>query len=134
MDTAHQIREAVARVTALRSDASARPELAAAVSAIKRLQARRFAGTYYDLLESGMYAAAAPYADLDEIRLLGLVERTLRAVSRASSSRNTTSASSSGWRYMALSSAFTLTSLSLPAGTGLTPPPPPFFSSLTSWS
>ena len=92
MDTAHQIRDAVARVTALRAEASARPELAGAVSAIKRLQARRFAGTYYDLLESGMYAAAArffleelyserDYADRDAqfARIAGAIEKLFPA-------------------------------------------------------
>ena len=92
MDTAHHVRDAVARVTALRAEAAARPELARAVSAIKRLQARRFAGTYYDLLESGMYAAAArffleelyserDYADRDAqfARIAGEIEKLFPA-------------------------------------------------------
>ena len=44
------IREAVARVELLRETAAHAPQLAQAVSDIKAFQARRFMGTYLDLL------------------------------------------------------------------------------------
>lgn len=88
MDTAQKIRQAVAEVELLRSDGASTPELGAAVVAIKRFQARRFAGTYADLLASGPYASAArffldelysdrDYADRDAqfARIAGAVER-----------------------------------------------------------
>jgi hypothetical protein len=61
MSTAETIRVAVAEVQALRLASRSTPEIAAAVTAVKRLQARRFAGTYADLLASGPYSAAARF-------------------------------------------------------------------------
>lgn len=61
MNTAQKIREAVAEVELLRQENRARPEIGAGVLAIKRFQARRFAGTYADLLAAGPYAAAARF-------------------------------------------------------------------------
>ena len=66
MDAAHTIREAVAQVAALRLASAARPELASAVTAIKRFQSRRFALTYADLLASGPYQSASRFF-LDEL-------------------------------------------------------------------
>ncbi len=66
MESAQKIRTSVAQVSALREAGRARPELAAAVAAIKRTQARRFAGTYSDLMRGGPYAAAARFF-LDEL-------------------------------------------------------------------
>lgn len=66
MEAAQQIRDAVAEVGALREAGRQRPELADAVLAVKRLQARRFAGTYADLLRGGPYAEAARFF-LDEL-------------------------------------------------------------------
>jgi hypothetical protein len=88
METAQKIREAVARVTVLRQASLQRPELADAVVAVKRFQARRFAGTYADLLAAGAYASAArffleelysdkDYAERDAqfARIAGAIER-----------------------------------------------------------
>ena len=61
MEAAHEIRSAVARVTALREAELARPALRGAVAAIKALQARRFAGTYKDMLAGGPFAAPARF-------------------------------------------------------------------------
>ncbi len=61
MEAAHQIRDAVAQVTQLRKACAADASLHAAVIAVKALQARRFAGTYADLLAGGEYAAAARF-------------------------------------------------------------------------
>lgn len=61
MTTAQTIREAVAEVERLRAESRAIPEIGDSVLRIKRLQARRFAGTYADLLASGPYAAAARF-------------------------------------------------------------------------
>jgi hypothetical protein len=66
MDTAHKIREAVAEVELLRRENRAVPELGASVGAVKRFQARRFAGTYADLLASPAYSSAARFF-LDEL-------------------------------------------------------------------
>ena len=57
MDAAHTIRQSLSRVTTLRALASSDPELERALKAIKHFQARRFAGTYRDLLESDTFAA-----------------------------------------------------------------------------
>ena len=57
MDATHIIRDAVTQVTSLRQGAANSPELARALGDIKRFQARRFAGTYGDLLESKHYRA-----------------------------------------------------------------------------
>lgn len=61
METAHKIREAVAEVSLLRQSCERQPALTRAVQAVKRAQAKRFAGTYADLLASGPYAAAARF-------------------------------------------------------------------------
>jgi hypothetical protein len=61
MDAAHTIRVAVARVAALRFASAARPELAAAVTAIKQFQSRRFAHTYADMLAAGPYQGASQF-------------------------------------------------------------------------
>lgn len=66
MEAAQKIREAVAAVAALRRARELDPALAAAVSYVKRLQARRFAGTYADMLAGGAYAMAARFF-LDEL-------------------------------------------------------------------
>ena len=61
MDAAQTIRGAVTRVAGLRTDARASPSLRAATAAIKSFQARRFAGTYADLLGSPVYGRAARF-------------------------------------------------------------------------
>ncbi|QDL36180.1 FFLEELY motif protein [Rhodoferax sediminis] len=61
MEPAQQIRDAVAQVSQLRQDASGDPALGAAVAQVKRLQSRRFTGTYADLLGGGPYQAAAQF-------------------------------------------------------------------------
>jgi hypothetical protein len=66
MDPAHTIRDAIAQVFALRAKAAAEPELGQAVRAIKRLQARRFRGSYADLLQSADFGEAARFF-LDEL-------------------------------------------------------------------
>lgn len=66
MDSADIIRAAVTRVTALRKDAAANGSLHKANKAVKSLQARRFAGTYADLLASQEYSGAARFF-LDEL-------------------------------------------------------------------
>lgn len=59
MDAKNIIRDAVTRVSVQRQTAAADPALALAVSHIKRIQARRFAGSYADLLQSDQYKPAA---------------------------------------------------------------------------
>lgn len=59
MDAKSIIRDAVERVTALRETAAATPGLAQAVSDVKHFQARRFQGTYTDMLGSPQYQPAA---------------------------------------------------------------------------
>ena len=61
MDAAHTIRNAVAQVAALRLDAASIPSLHAATTAVKSFQAKRFGGTYADLLASVEYAGAARF-------------------------------------------------------------------------
>lgn len=61
MDAATTIKDAVARVGALRAEVRARPELKSAAHAVKRVQARRFAGTYADLLAGDTYSDAARF-------------------------------------------------------------------------
>lgn len=88
MNTAQTIRQAVAQVERLREESREAPQIGASVAFVKRFQARRFAGTYADLLASGPYAAAArffleelysdqDYADRDAqfARIAGAVER-----------------------------------------------------------
>jgi hypothetical protein len=60
-NTAETIRQAVAEVEALRRESRDMPEIGAAVTRVKRLQARRFESTYADLLASGRYSAAARF-------------------------------------------------------------------------
>lgn len=61
MDTAQTIRQAVAEVELLRQESRSIPGIASAVTALKRFQAARFAGTYADLLASGTHGAAARF-------------------------------------------------------------------------
>ncbi len=61
MQAANTIRDAVARVSALRAIAAAQTGLLEATRAIKHFQALRFAGTYADLLASPTYAGAARF-------------------------------------------------------------------------
>ena len=61
MNTAETIRLAVAEVESMRLESRDLPDIGAAVSRVKRLQARRFEGTYGDLLASGPYSAAARF-------------------------------------------------------------------------
>lgn len=61
MDAAHTIREAVARVTAVRLSAISDPPTQVATKAVKSFQARRFSGTYRDLLSSVEFGAAARF-------------------------------------------------------------------------
>lgn len=65
MDAAHTIRAAVARVKAIREDATANPGLRAALVDVKSFQSARFSGTYDDLLRSAEYAAAARFFLVD---------------------------------------------------------------------
>lgn len=88
MDAGHKIREAVAEVSQLREASRQQPGLADAVRIVKRMQARRFAGTYADLLSGGPFAAPARffleelYSDKDYTerdaqfgRIAGAIER-----------------------------------------------------------
>lgn len=88
MNTAQTIREAVAEVERLREESRLLPSIGTAVTRLKRFQARRFAGTYADLLSSAEYAAATRffleelYSDRDFgerdaqfARIAGAVER-----------------------------------------------------------
>jgi hypothetical protein len=88
MNTAQSIRQAVAEVERLREECRALPDIGAAVGSLKRFQARRFAGTYADLLASDTYGAAArffleelygerDYADRDAqfARIAGALEK-----------------------------------------------------------
>lgn len=61
MDAAQTIRDAVSRVTDLRDRANSNPGLRAATIAVKGLQARRFSGSYSDLLMSPEYGSAAQF-------------------------------------------------------------------------
>ncbi|MES2424060.1 MAG: hypothetical protein V4562_06515 [Pseudomonadota bacterium] len=58
---ANTIRTALAAVERLRTECQAAPALATAVSEVKALQARRFAGTYADLLQDRTYQPAARF-------------------------------------------------------------------------
>jgi len=66
MEAAEKIRQAVADVGQLRLQHQSDPALQASVQAIKRFQARRFAGTYSDLLADPRYEPAARFF-LDEL-------------------------------------------------------------------
>ncbi len=61
MQAAQTIRDAVARVADLRAESAASPFLHAATVSIKSFQARRFAGTYADLLKSPEYGQATRF-------------------------------------------------------------------------
>lgn len=88
MEAARTIRSAVAHVALLRQAVEGSSALGTAVGEVKRLQSRRFAGTYADLLAGGPYAAAAQffllelygdkdYAERDAqfARIAGAIER-----------------------------------------------------------
>jgi len=61
MNTAETIRQAVAEVETMRRESRDLPQIGAAVNRVKRLQARRFKGTYADLLAAGPYSTAAQF-------------------------------------------------------------------------
>jgi hypothetical protein len=61
MDAAQTIRDAVARVNSIRESATLNPQQKSAITQIKSFQAKRFAGTYADLLRSQEYGAAANF-------------------------------------------------------------------------
>jgi hypothetical protein len=88
MEAARRIRDAVRRVALLRQAALSQPPVGAALGEVKRVQARRFAGTYADLLSHGPYVAASrffldelysdkDYAERDDqfARIAGAIER-----------------------------------------------------------
>ncbi len=88
MNTADRIRASVTQVERLRRGSLASPAEGAAVSALKRFQARRFAGTYADLLAGGPYVAPTRFfleelygdrdfaeRDAQFARIAGAVER-----------------------------------------------------------
>lgn len=66
MDAADTIRDAISRVAVMRQEAAVTPGLNAALTAVKAFQAKRFAGTYADMLVSNEYAGAARFF-LDEL-------------------------------------------------------------------
>lgn len=66
MDPAHRIRAAVRQVEELRQGTEQEPGLDSSIMSIKRLQSRRFACTYADLLSGGKHAAPAQFF-LDEL-------------------------------------------------------------------
>jgi hypothetical protein len=66
MEAARRIRNAVSEVSLLRQAVDANPVLGTALTQVKSLQSRRFAGTYADLLAGGPYQAAARFF-LDEL-------------------------------------------------------------------
>ncbi len=66
MEAARKIRNAVAKVSLLRQAVHVNPSLRVALAEVKRVQARRFSGTYADLLAGGPYAVAARFF-LDEL-------------------------------------------------------------------
>ena len=61
MDAAQTIRDAVARVDRIRVEANSDPNLQSAIASIKSFQARRFAGTYADLLATLEFGPAAQF-------------------------------------------------------------------------
>jgi hypothetical protein len=88
MEAAKEIRQAVAQVSLLRKAVDADPGLRSALASVKRVQSRRFAGTYADLLAAPPYAAATRffleelYSDKDYAqrdaqfaRIAGAIER-----------------------------------------------------------
>jgi hypothetical protein len=66
MNPAESIRRAVAEVEQLRRESSVAPALGQAVLSVKRLQSRRFAGSYADLLPMPGYGPAVRFF-LDEL-------------------------------------------------------------------
>lgn len=66
MEAANKIRDAVAHVSLLRQQAQHESGLLDAVGQVKRLQARRFAGSYADMMHAGPYASATRFF-LDEL-------------------------------------------------------------------
>ena len=92
MEATRAIRDAVAAVDRLRKSAAGDAALRDALLEIKRLQSRRFSGTYADLLASGPFAPAArffleelygdrDYARRDEqfARIAGAIEKLFPA-------------------------------------------------------
>ena len=61
MQSKDQINAAVQQVTELRRVARNNPALLKALSEVKQLQSRRFAGTYSDLLSQEPYQSAAHF-------------------------------------------------------------------------
>ena len=61
MDAAQTIRDCLADVAALRLHRAGDPALGAAVTRIKALQARRFRGTYADLMDSATFGPATRF-------------------------------------------------------------------------
>jgi hypothetical protein len=61
MDAAQTIRDSVARVSAIRANALENQSVHLATKTVKAFQAKRFAGTYVDLLASTEYSAAANF-------------------------------------------------------------------------
>ena len=61
MDAAQTIRDCIADVTALRLHRTGDPALGTAVGSVKSLQARRFRGTYADLMGSPSFGPAARF-------------------------------------------------------------------------
>ncbi|WP_445206440.1 FFLEELY motif protein [Acidovorax sp. sic0104] len=61
MDAAQTIRDRIADVTALRHQRTADPGLGSGVGRVKTLQARRFRGTYADLMGSPSFGPAAKF-------------------------------------------------------------------------
>lgn len=61
MDAAQTIRDSIADVTALRQQRTGDTVLGAAVATVKTLQARRFSGTYADLMASPSFGPAARF-------------------------------------------------------------------------
>ncbi len=61
MDAAQTIRDAVQRVTALRTAALDNPALHASITRVKRFQAARFTQTYADILQAGPFKGAATF-------------------------------------------------------------------------
>lgn len=89
MQASNQIRESISRVVALRQKVVDQPDLALALHTVKQVQARRFSGSYQDLLHSASYAACANFfleelygakdfaeRDTQFARIAGALERT----------------------------------------------------------
>ena len=89
MQASEEIRSALARVAELRQLAVGQTPLAKSLHTVKHLQARRFAGTYADLLANPLYAPSARFfleelysaqdysaRDAQFARIAGAIERT----------------------------------------------------------